>query len=498
LFVRSNSEIIMKRNAYLKIIGCLSLAVLPLSAQDEARQKEIISAVGEQAGNALITTHQAVNLLANRWGKKSIKAEEALELATSYRGSAELCAKLVAGKSAPVEQAAAALVKQATTLEAWIKVGDAAMGGIHAKLKAEADALMAGNAAAAPAAGIEGTIELKTVKSTGPNGKPGPLGVMNVVRRSAELPVEVSWSYPGGGTDKGLCVPFPGTGKMAVFFGAGVKTVAIYERNGTTATGRWVANQPGSKISGIKLEQGASKTEYNIEGGGQMVLDMQAGMTANVTWKFDKGEMKGIAVGDNKYLALISMAPDAKAGVALYTMNADGKSATGRWTMAGAKGAGEDELVVVKATGMFAGGAPAGDAPADGGEKDQVVEIAKKLGADLGNAAPLKPTAAQIAAISATPEAAEKLAVYVEAVYKELTPGKPAAKASQTVIKVVGPDLKELAGGYGKEIANFKPGLRIYGVKYLEPGAELGMSFDGLMPVDGKWIFIPKAWRAFR
>lgn len=482
----------MKRNITLPFLGALALFVCQplLQAQDEARKQEIIAAVGEDAGNALLSTHQAVNSLASRWETKAIEANEAIELAESYRGSAELCARLVQGKSAALEEAAAALVKQAVALEAWIKIGEASLAEIHAKLKQETDGLISGGGAIDG----EGTIELRAVKSVGPDGKPGPLGIMKVKRTSAELPIEVTWTYPNGGGDRGLCVPFPGTQKMAVFFGQGVKTVAIYQRDGTKVMGRWVKNSPGATIGEIALNQGASKAEFDIVGGGKMLLDLREDMTANATWQFEQGAINGIAVGDNEYLALISMEPGAKAGVALYTMSADGRTASGRWTAAGVNGAGEDELVIENVTGVFAG-KPAADEGVS--LADEVQAIAAKLRLNLGNASDFKPTTEQIAAITGTPEDAAKLTAYTEAIYVELKPGQSAAKQEQTVIKVTGPDLKDLAGGYSQQLAHFRPGVEIYGFKYLAPGEEFGMSFDGLFRVNGKWVFIPKAWRAF-
>ena len=130
--------------------------------------------------------------------------------------------------------------------------------------------------------------------------------------------------------------------------------------------------------------------------------------------------------------------------------------------------------------------------------EEQVRAIAAKLGEDLGNAVAYKPTHEQIAAIAATTEDAEKLKAYTETIFAKLTPGTPAAKPNQTEIKVTGPDFKDLAGGYSQQRKHFKEGVKIYGFKYVEPGKELGMSFDGLFQVEGKWVFIPKAWRAFR
>ncbi|MEP2777383.1 MAG: hypothetical protein ABJQ29_00905 [Luteolibacter sp.] len=490
----------MKRFPLLLFIA---LSIVPLQAQTEARKQEIIAAVGEQAGSALLNVHMAVNSLAERWTKKSIPVAEAKELATSYRESAKLCATLVAGKSVQIESTAAALVKQATALETWINIGDDSMAPVHAKLKAEADGLITGETPApkapSPPAAPDGTIELKTTKSVAPNGKQGPLGIMHVTKMNREQPLIVTWKYQNGNGDRGLCVPFPGSGKMATFFGQGIISVGIYKREGKKVTGYWAPTVAGGKISTISMTQAGDKPEYDIADGGKLVLDFKPGMMANATWKFEKGDTPGLAVGEGDYLAIVSMKPGSKAGVAIYSMAPDSKSATGRWIIVDTPGVGEDELIVTKVTGVFSADSSAAAPPAaDGKIKDEVKAIAEKLRLDLGNAASLKPTPEQVAAITATPEDAEILLAYVTAVYDALKPGKSAAKENQTVIKVTGPDLKELPGGYTQQISHFnKSGIQIYGFKYLAPGEKFGMSFDGLFLVDGKWVFIPKAWRAF-
>jgi hypothetical protein len=38
--------------------------------------------------------------------------------------------------------------------------------------------------------------------------------------------------------------------------------------------------------------------------------------------------------------------------------------------------------------------------------------------------------------------------------------------------------------------------LKIYRFKFVEPGKDLGMAFDGLIYVNGHWRIFPKPWRA--
>lgn len=53
-------------------------------------------------------------------------------------------------------------------------------------------------------------------------------------------------------------------------------------------------------------------------------------------------------------------------------------------------------------------------------------------------------------------------------------------------------------GGWKQVAPHLKPGLRIYAFKFVEPGQTLGMAFDGLVRVNGKWRIFPKPWRALR
>jgi hypothetical protein len=54
----------------------------------------------------------------------------------------------------------------------------------------------------------------------------------------------------------------------------------------------------------------------------------------------------------------------------------------------------------------------------------------------------------------------------------------------------------ELAGGWKEAAAKMKPGLKVYRFHFLEPGKDAGMSFDGLIYVNGNWRVFPKPWRA--
>jgi hypothetical protein len=50
-------------------------------------------------------------------------------------------------------------------------------------------------------------------------------------------------------------------------------------------------------------------------------------------------------------------------------------------------------------------------------------------------------------------------------------------------------------GGYRKVASKFRDGLTIYSFEFLEPGKTDGMSYTGLVYVNGSWRIFPKPWR---
>ncbi len=80
-----------------------------------------------------------------------------------------------------------------------------------------------------------------------------------------------------------------------------------------------------------------------------------------------------------------------------------------------------------------------------------------------------------------------------------------APKPGQTELKLesaTSEDLKSwndkalaFPGGYKDVAAKFKDGLTIYRFKFVKPGEDLGMAFDGLIYVNRQWRIFPKPWR---
>ena len=53
----------------------------------------------------------------------------------------------------------------------------------------------------------------------------------------------------------------------------------------------------------------------------------------------------------------------------------------------------------------------------------------------------------------------------------------------------------EFPGGWKEVGTQLKPGVTFYRFKFVEPGQELGMAYDGLAYVNGNWRIFPKPWR---
>lgn len=56
------------------------------------------------------------------------------------------------------------------------------------------------------------------------------------------------------------------------------------------------------------------------------------------------------------------------------------------------------------------------------------------------------------------------------------------------------PALSEFPGGYQRVLPFLNRGIPIARFKYVEPGKTTGLAVDGLVHVNGRWVFMPKPW----
>ncbi|MDF1659889.1 MAG: hypothetical protein P1U58_19905 [Verrucomicrobiales bacterium] len=134
----------------------------------------------------------------------------------------------------------------------------------------------------------------------------------------------------------------------------------------------------------------------------------------------------------------------------------------------------------------------------EGSSADKAVKaVAEALRGGMQWARQYQPTPEQVEKIAANEASAAMLKAWAEGVYESIPENASTAKLGQSEVLVTGPDFETLPGGYTKHRENFRDDIKIYGFKYVKPGETSGMAFDGLFEVDGKWVLIPKAWRAF-
>lgn len=145
---------------------------------------------------------------------------------------------------------------------------------------------------------------------------------------------------------------------------------------------------------------------------------------------------------------------------------------------------------------------PAGEA----GAKQLLGEFVKP-GANVASLSKgLRPTSADYKALYDA-DTAKKLE---EAYAKDWDSGRLviAPKSGQTEVKLwsaTGEELKsgkgnakEFPGGYKRVAPHINAGQTLYRFKFVEPGKDLGMAFDGLAHVNGHWVIVPKPWRAVK
>jgi hypothetical protein len=118
----------------------------------------------------------------------------------------------------------------------------------------------------------------------------------------------------------------------------------------------------------------------------------------------------------------------------------------------------------------------------------------------------LRPTAADYAAVFEGDFGSKVAAVWDPAwdggqMVMAPKPGQTEVKVSSATteeLKAGTGQANELAGGWKEAAAKMKPGLKVYRFHFLEPGKTAGMSFDGLIYVNGNWRVFPKPWRALQ
>jgi hypothetical protein len=115
----------------------------------------------------------------------------------------------------------------------------------------------------------------------------------------------------------------------------------------------------------------------------------------------------------------------------------------------------------------------------------------------------LKPTEADVKSVYSEP-LGSKLAAFYSQMFKPGTAIGP--KEGQTELlyvfattgqlKAGAPVAGEFPGGYAKVTQYMAKDVPIVRFKFVKPGETAGMAFDGLIHVNGRWVFMPKPWNA--
>lgn len=481
-------------------IGAALAMVLPntASAKHDALRKPLMTAAGAQAGQQFMKTCSAVNTLAEAWQSGSVDAVEAKKLAEGHRRSAELTLAVIGMKKPEAEQArmlaaSKALVDQARALGVLIDQNTGQARQQYRELAARTDEAvlsLTGRRFHSFDLHRASRFDFDIVSGTRSSGQIAPNGQFTLFRRGPDNFLGALWKFDNCIMETGIALPLAGADYFTLSFGRENSTLFAFVESEEGLTGGYVKDFAGGSITRLTYARTDEKDVYLHVSGEKLVVARQGHGLVELSWKRSDGRagMRASGMAGGNVIAGILAGKGDHQGVALYQLRKDGHG-TGRWMTS--KGASGTEVFAPPKGATTAPGWKAPDYTPD------VLRFAGVLREDLGNVARFRPTDTEIEAITATAADAKLLRAYVDKVYSQLKAGGSAAKPGQTEIMTVGPALKDLPGGYSQHSEHFRKGLEIYGFKYVEPGKTSGMAYDGLIRLGVRWIFVPKAWRAF-
>ncbi|MCP5086047.1 MAG: hypothetical protein GY952_04485 [Rhodobacteraceae bacterium] len=125
-------------------------------------------------------------------------------------------------------------------------------------------------------------------------------------------------------------------------------------------------------------------------------------------------------------------------------------------------------------------------------------------GADLAAlTSSLAPTSADISAVYGEPLASRLDAMYAQMYSAGTRIGPKPDQNALSVVRTTTGSLKlgdavlsEFPGGYAEVLPHIIGDYPIVRFKFLVKGESLGLAFDGLIHVNGRWVLMPKPWRA--
>ncbi len=147
--------------------------------------------------------------------------------------------------------------------------------------------------------------------------------------------------------------------------------------------------------------------------------------------------------------------------------------------------------------------APSGPQGTQDEARQLLEELARPKADWVGMSKRLRPTTADLSAIFVG-EAVTKAGAEYDKVWQsgkaviEHAPDQTDLKLFSATVEELAKgegDAKEFPGGYKKVIPLFKPGLTIYAWRFVRPGEKIGTAYDGLVFVNGHFVWLPKPWR---
>lgn len=114
----------------------------------------------------------------------------------------------------------------------------------------------------------------------------------------------------------------------------------------------------------------------------------------------------------------------------------------------------------------------------------------------------LKPTPDDVRAVYSAPLAERLVMAYAATFQPGIAIGPKPGQTEVTLtastthaLRDGAAELSDFPGGYRDVLGFFAEDVPIVRFRFVEPGQELGLSFDGLVKVHGRWVLMPKPWR---
>ena len=151
-------------------------------------------------------------------------------------------------------------------------------------------------------------------------------------------------------------------------------------------------------------------------------------------------------------------------------------------------------------------GTSGGSGPAPGSEAEARALLMKFFEPNADRHAmtwALVPKPEDVRAVYAEPLASRMIETYQQHLTRSVAIGpKPDQTnlltwhATTDALRRGSPMLREFPGGYADVVGYFIGDHPIVRFKFVEQGETLGMAYDGLIHVNGRWVWMPKPWRA--